>query len=261
VEACVRQRLAYQRGALGLSDRAIDGLLGIRAFAVEPRLELLDLLRRFGPASYEYQGTPYPIIRDVLRWCARAGDVFYDLGAGHGRVVLYGAALSPAHFRGIEIVSERASAAETCRAALDLRNLEISADDARQADFSDGTIFFFFNPFFQDTLSSVGRRLRRLATRRHIRIASVGYSNDYFAARTWLSETTPGTRGDASVCGSSRLVDPPSNEPWRHGRVDATKKAQVMPIRPRRRQPSPDWPGCCACDGMIEDSSPHRTMP
>ena len=194
MEARVRKQLrAYQRGALRLSDRAIDGLLGIRASAVERGLELRDLLGRFGPASYEYQGAPYTIVRDILWWCGpRAGDVFYDLGAGYGRVVLYGAALSPARFRGIEIVTERVSAAERYRAALGLGNVQVSTGDVRCADFSDGTIFFLFNPFFQDTLSSVGRRLRRLGTRRRIRIASVGYSNDYFAAHTWLSEITPG---------------------------------------------------------------------
>jgi hypothetical protein len=49
-------------------------------------------------------------------------------------------------------------------------------------------MFFLFNPFFRDTLRIAGERLREIAQRRPICVASVAQSNDYFATRSWLRE-------------------------------------------------------------------------
>jgi len=187
------QLIAYHRGELRLEDGAIDRLLGIRPARVERALALPELLRRFGPASFAPDATPYPTIRRLLRWCAPGPDeVVYDLGAGHGRFVLYGAAVHEARFRGVELVPERVAAAERCRARLGLANASLTAADAQSADLAGGDLFFFFNPFFRDTLARVGERLREEASRRPLRIASWAQSNDYFARQAWLVEITPG---------------------------------------------------------------------
>ena len=186
------QLVAYHRGDLRLTDRAIDRLLGIRPERVERKLRLGDLLKRFGPASFDADPTPYANIRALLHWCSPGpSDVLCDLGAGYGRVVLYGAALSAAGFRGIELVPERVAATERCRAHLGLSNAELVAADARVADFGNANMFFLFNPFSRPILACVGKRLRQHAARRDLSIASWAESNDYFARQEWLTEITP----------------------------------------------------------------------
>ncbi len=187
------QLTAYHQGKISLTDQAIDGLLGIRPEPIERSLRLGDLLKRFGPASFDASATPYATVRTLLHWCAPGpGDVLCDLGSGHGRVVLYGAALSAASFRGIELLPERAAAAERCRSRLGLANAQLIAADARVADLRDNNLFFLANPFSRSTLACVGDRLRQVAACRDVCIASWAQSNDYFARQAWLVEITPG---------------------------------------------------------------------
>src|SRR5262245_59750810 len=103
-----RRFLRWHHSQQPLNDRRIDRLLGLRATDVDRRLVLGELLRREGSEQFDYCGTPYDIIRQVIAWAALTpDDVFYDLGAGFGRVLLYGALTSDAQFRGIEVVRER----------------------------------------------------------------------------------------------------------------------------------------------------------
>jgi SAM-dependent methyltransferase len=180
---------AWHTSGERLNDKAIDRMLGVREQVVERRIDEVGLILKFGNEKFTYGGTPYAVVRKVMRTlCPNAGDVFYDLGAGYGRVLFYGALTSRARFRGIELVPERVTEARSIQKRLCLRNVEIRQENARLADFSEGNLFFLYDPFFQDVLTFVGGRLREIARHRTIRIASLAVSNDYFVAQKWLQE-------------------------------------------------------------------------
>jgi len=183
------QFLSWHESHRSLSDTCIDRALGIRHIEIERELDLVKLILEFQTERLIYSATPYNVIRDAMRGLNPGrGDVFYDLGAGYGRVLLYGALTHGATFRGIEIVPSRVEEANRIRSHLALEQLDFRQGNAQSDDFSDGNLFFLFNPFFSEVLQVVGLRLRRIAQTRQIRIASVANSNAYFARQRWLGE-------------------------------------------------------------------------
>ena len=181
---------AWHQSNQPLDDHDIDRLLGFRCEAVEARLRIGKLLLEFGDELMFYEPTPYARIRRLLRGLKpEKPNVFYDLGAGYGRVLIYGGLTSNATFRGIEVVPQRVAEADRVRERLNLRNVEFVCGNARDTDLADGDLFFFYNPFFADTLREVSGRLKRVADQRAIRIASMGRSSDYFSRQDWLTES------------------------------------------------------------------------
>jgi len=179
---------ALQRSARPIDDREIDALLGIPER--EDRLDGVALILEHGPGAIDgYDGTPYEVVRDVIRRLApKRNDVFYDLGCGYGRVVLWGALVSGARFNGIELVRQRLAPAMRAKKRLALDNLELHQANVLSSRFDDGNLFFLFDPFFTRDLRRVGSALARIARRHPIRIASMWQSNHYFARRRWLRE-------------------------------------------------------------------------
>jgi SAM-dependent methyltransferase len=180
------------RAHAALDDGVLDRVLAVRSARAERRLDVLDVVRAAGGEQVVYTGAPYVLIRAFLRWAQpRESDVVYDLGAGYGRVLLYGAVVTDARYRGIEIVRRRAEAARRCAVALGLSRVEVRHGNVRSTDFSDGTIFFLFNPFFRPTLRRVMTRLRDLCRLRPLRIATIGVSSRVLAGQSWLIEESP----------------------------------------------------------------------
>jgi len=180
---------AWHRSNRHLEDGTIDRLLGLRWRPVEARLQIGEMLMQFGPELLFHDPTPYTLLRELFRIVnPERAHVFYDLGAGYGRVLLYGGLVSPAAFRGIEIIPARVTEADRVRRNLDLQNVQFIHGNVRKTYFDDGDIFFFYNPFFVDTLRAVTRRLRRIAIRRPIRVVSIGKSSHYFRRQNWLRE-------------------------------------------------------------------------
>lgn len=182
---------ALHRSSRPLDDRELDALLGIRER--EDRLDGIELILEHGNELIDaYDGSPYETVREAIRRLApRRGDVFYDLGCGYGRVVLWGALVSAATFRGIDLVHQRLAPAMRAQRRLGLANAGFVQGNVLSARFDDGNLFFLFDPFFDDTLRRVALRLARIARRRPIRIASHWQSNLYFARRPWLREIGP----------------------------------------------------------------------
>ncbi len=180
----------YHEGTDAMDDRLLDLLLGADLEYGEIPLDRIDeWTESYGPEEkYIYEGTPYTMIRELFQFCPlRSGDRFYDLGAGYGRLALYAGLISEAQVVGIEIVSERAHRAEAARRKLGLQNVRIIEGNVLHEDLNSGNVFFLFNPFSMRTLALVGDRLREVARRKKIRIASWGESNAYFCERTnWL---------------------------------------------------------------------------
>jgi len=179
---------ALQRTSRVIDDREMDALLGIAER--EERLDGVELVLEHGNELIDlYSGTPYETVRELFRRLKpRRGDVFYDLGCGYGRVLLWGALVSDAEFRGIDLVEQRLAPARRCARRLALDNVRFLQGHVLSTPFDDGNLFFLFDPFFRKTMRRVGLKLARIARRRPIRIASHWQSNDYFAACPWLHE-------------------------------------------------------------------------
>jgi hypothetical protein len=129
---------------------------------------------------------------DSIRWAFQrvnlhSGDMFYDLGSGYGRVLLYGASLFPeARFRGIEIVPERAEASRGFARGSLLKNIDVITKDIVEADYGDGQVYFLYNSFPKDVLEKVVERLKSIARKRKITLVCVGPSVSDFASLPWL---------------------------------------------------------------------------
>jgi predicted RNA methylase len=183
--------VAYHAGGRRISDAALDRILHLSWRKAEASLDLLDLLDRYGNELFEYHGLGYADIRWIVHALQLTDrDVVYDLGAGYGRFVIYGALVSPATFKGIEIVGERAAHIGRAQARLRLRNVCVVAQNAAAADFTDGTKFYLFSPFFTPTLRAVARKLEACAAKRPITIVAIYHAAVFFSRQRWLKKVT-----------------------------------------------------------------------
>ncbi len=179
------------RDAVGYDclDVFIDALFGMHTEPVETAPLQVEMIG--------YQATPAHIVLDLLaRVSLGADDVFYDIGAGVGRVVMLVGLLTTAHAKGIE--HEPAYCAYARERAADLRLARVSfgQGDARQADYSDGTVFFLYTPFRGAMLREVLDRLHDVARRRPITIATYGPCTLSIAKESWLHGADGHTRHD-----------------------------------------------------------------
>ncbi len=89
------------------------------------------------------------------------GDVFYDIGCGDGRVLCFVARHPVTRCVGIELSREFASRARTNVARLRHRAspVEVRTGDAVDMDYSDGTAFYFGDPFGELTMREVLRKI------------------------------------------------------------------------------------------------------
>jgi hypothetical protein len=100
-------------------------------------------------------------------------DVFIDLGAGLGKVVLCARVLTGATARGIELQPSLVAAARaaTTRAGADV---DWILGDVQDVDLQDGTVFFAYAPFTGRVLANVMERLRAVAERHAIVVCALG---------------------------------------------------------------------------------------
>lgn len=144
------------------------------------------------PQMVGLQPTPISIVLDLLHQAAfQPGDVFYDLGSGLGHVVILAHLLSGIPSRGIEIDPAYCAYAERLAGELRLPGVQFRHGDARDADYGDGTIFFFYTPFTDDLLRDVLGRIRHAAGTRPITIYSFGPGTLQIADTAWLRRCDP----------------------------------------------------------------------
>lgn len=153
-------------------------------------VDLSLLEQEYGDEQFIYEGTPYSYILDFLsKFAPRQKEIVYDLGSGYGRFVIFCAMNSDAECRGIEISDKRNRQARDLAKRLGLRNIKFYTGNVLDFDISDGDYFFLFNPFKPRTLHQVGDKLKEVAKKRTIKIATWGgASNDFFRERDWLEE-------------------------------------------------------------------------
>lgn len=180
----------YDEHQLDLDDGTIDDLLGLQIKKQESLINTHALKELFGVEQFIYEGTPYEMIREFIQELnPKEGEIVYDLGAGYGRVILYGALTTNAKFVGAEIVPERAHPCQQIIKKWNIRNASMFQVNVLDLDLSNGNTFFLFNPFYLETLERVGEQLKSIAKTQKIKIATWGgTSNEYFLNCKWLAE-------------------------------------------------------------------------
>jgi len=140
------------------------------------------------PEMVAYQPTPARHILELIRHSEIADhDVFFDLGSGLGHVPLLVAICTKSGVVGIDIELAYVECARRCARQLNLANATFVTQDARDADLSEGTIFYLYTPFRGAILRAVLDRLRGEANKREIRVCTFGPCTPIVAAESWLS--------------------------------------------------------------------------
>lgn len=183
----------YHANRINLDSWQLDELLGIKPNKVEGYLNDSQLRNELGNEQFTYEGTPYDFIRSFLKVVKpTTNDIIYDLGSGYGRIVFYGASTTPAYYSGIEIVPERVLECQKIKKNLKIDNVDFVCKNVKYFNFSDGTIFFLFNPFCFDTLEIVIKKIEVAAMKRRLKITSWGGpSEQYLLKQKWLKNITP----------------------------------------------------------------------
>jgi hypothetical protein len=145
------------------------------------------------PEKVFYQPTPARHIFRLIELTAlTARDVFVDLGSGLGHVSMLASICTDARSMGIELEAAYVESARRCTEKLNLKRVTFVQEDARVADLTSGTVFYFYTPFAGSILRRVLDRLKREATSRRIRICSYGPCTSVIAKEPWLeAATTP----------------------------------------------------------------------
>ena len=144
------------------------------------------------PEMVYYQKTPARIVFELTEKCDFAEeDVFFDLGSGLGQVAILINFLTGIKTKGIEIEPSFCDYARRCAAEFKLSNVSFINDDARNADYSEGTIFFMFTPFKGKILDDVLEILRQQSEQRKIKIITYGHCTAHVASQSWLEFATP----------------------------------------------------------------------
>ncbi len=167
-------------------DSLIEGVL-IPLPHPEPTSE-----RAYGMVRYE--PTPVSVILELFDQVRFSkDDVFYDLGSGLGKVVLLVHLLAGIPCIGVEYEPAYCKYAAQRAAMLGLSGAIFINADARDVDYSKGTVFFLFNPFGGEIFNAVFAKLKEEAQSRQITICSYGAGTLPLADLPWLQVADLGT--------------------------------------------------------------------
>jgi precorrin-6B methylase 2 len=135
----------------------------------------------------EFYKTPARIVVNLAHQLSFGpGDVFVDLGAGLGQVVMLVHLLTGVRALGVEIEPAYCVYARRSAAELGLTGVSFVSADARVADLSAGTVFFLFTPFKGEIFSQVMEQLRMMASSRDITVIGYGPCTEEMARLDWL---------------------------------------------------------------------------
>lgn len=140
------------------------------------------------PEMVYYQKTPARIVFELVETSSISHhDVFFDIGAGLGQVAILVNLLAGITTKGIEFEPAFCNYARDCAAELNLSDVTFINVDAREADYSEGTIFFMFTPFRGEIMEAVLEILRRESLQRKIKIITYGPCTAQVALQNWLN--------------------------------------------------------------------------
>jgi Histone methylation protein DOT1 len=173
-------------------DVFFNKLIGIAIVPEEPKVRESDMVG--------YQPTPARFILQLLdRLDLTPQDVFYDLGSGLGHVSILVTLLSEARAKGIEVEPAYCEYSQRCAHRLNLGDVQFSNTDAREADYSDGTVFFMYTPFKGKIMQEVLARLKAEADKRAIRVCTYGPCTVEIAQQSWLKRVDPSIADDDGI--------------------------------------------------------------
>jgi len=144
--------------------------------------------RQRDPEMFLYQPTPARIVLEMVDTADfRQHDVFYDIGSGLGQVSILVHLLTGIRAMGVEVEPAYCDYAKRCASGLNLSQVQFITVDAREADYSDGTIFFLYTPFEGGMLDRVLERIRHVSMRGRIRLYTYGACTLQVTRHKWLS--------------------------------------------------------------------------
>ncbi|MDX1608090.1 MAG: methyltransferase domain-containing protein [Candidatus Spechtbacterales bacterium] len=117
-------------------------------------------------------------------------DVFYDLGSGYGRVVLYTALMTRAQCFGVELIEDRLQKGREAARKLKLKNAEFLSGNVLDQNLNIANIFFLFNPFKGSVLTKVVEKLKDISDEKKITVIIWGGREMFFTNRNWLEVRT-----------------------------------------------------------------------
>jgi hypothetical protein len=139
------------------------------------------------PEMVFYQPTPARVVLELVEEANfRPGDVFYDIGSGLGQVSILVHLLSGICAKGVEFEPAYCDYARRCARELNLSRVEFINADAREADYTDGTVFFLYTPFESRILEQVLGRLGDASRTREIRLYTYGPCTLQVTRQRWL---------------------------------------------------------------------------
>ena len=157
------------------TDREWDRRLGIQTIGREDER---------GTKYMPYEPTPYAVLARLADsgWIG-ADDRLLDYGCGKGRAAFFLADRTLCRATGIDHSEKLIAAAEENRARFSHpERVRFVRARAERYDPTDESAFFFFNPFSEDVLGIVLRRLRRACAGRAAKLIFYYSSDAYLAA-------------------------------------------------------------------------------
>ncbi len=161
-------------------DWVIDHAFGFNVYKAEAELApFRSKLSKAYPNEQLWLGgnvqTRYIILREALHSLdLTSDDVFYDLGSGYNRMPIYAGITTNATTKGVEIVPQRVEGARRIVERIGLPNVELICANVLEHDFSDGTAFYMYTPFSEETRLQVFSRLQDIAGDHPIRVTFNG---------------------------------------------------------------------------------------
>lgn len=166
--------------------------LDILLKGLSPQQTMPQQTKDLEPEMVYFQKTPARIVFELVEKSHFVQeDVFFDLGAGLGQVAILVNLLAGIKAKGIEFEPAFCDYAQDCAATLHLSDVTFINEDARKADYSEGTVFFMFTPFRGEILQEVLEILRQESLSRKIKIITYGPCTTHVAQQDWLKPITP----------------------------------------------------------------------
>jgi methyltransferase family protein len=141
-----------------------------------------------------YAGSGLDVIFDIAEEL-KPGDRFYDLGSGLGKVATLIAWLTGVECKGVEYEPAYVRAAIESARRLHVSNVVFVHGDARDADYSDGDVFYLYEPFRGAILDAVLAKLELASKVKPIRILSKGETSGTLDGVRWLERAATKTSG------------------------------------------------------------------
>jgi len=158
------------------------------------------------PEMVYYQKTPARVIFELAEKVQFTNeDVFFDLGSGLGQAAILVNLLTGITAKGVEFDQAFCDYARDCAKELNLSNVTFLNTDAREADYSEGTVFFMFTPFKGEIMQDVLEILRKESLFRKIKIITYGPCTMQVALQSWLRSSVPETDQVYKLCFFSSL--------------------------------------------------------